>query len=169
MVRFQVNGNLEVEDGITNFDVFMITVLNVKSYFSSYFGENLMDSIGLYVDNATADSGYTPVTTPVLEEYIIIKLSIYSHYGAPIIAFQFAHELMHFVFYAKYGLKKKKADESEETICTAASLIFLHQKHLEEFNNYDIHVRGLEREGYRNGAILAESINYDFDELIKLV
>ena len=169
MWRIEINGNLAGENGLKNYDLFQKTVLEVYSYFGRRLLDRIPDAPELYIDNATENSGYTPVTTPVFEKYIIIKLCVSPDDPSSRIAFQFAHELMHYVFYAKYGIKKEKAGDREESICTAASLIYLHDTDSSGFELQNNHVKTLENAGYRNGAFLAEQVGYDFNKLTELI
>lgn len=168
MRHFEINGNLENEINL-DFELFCSTVSKIRNYYIIEFGQELMDSIDLYVDNATSGTGYAPVATPILGKYVIIKLNIgYKDTGSKI-AFQFSHELMHYVFFAKKGIGKAKADEGEEAICTAASLIIIKEFFSIEFNLFNTHVKGLLNKGYQRGAEIAESVNYNFQNLQKLI
>lgn len=170
MATFEISGNLDDDEyGLKNFKTFMSVVCRVREYYEKYFGTEYMNQIRLFVDNATEDSGYTPITTPILGEYITIKLGIKSENEESLIAYQFAHELMHFVFFIKFGLGKERADIREESICTAASLIYLYHFYKEGFTRQNQRVKQLSNEGYRSGAGLAESVKYDFGELIKFI
>lgn len=152
---FEVNGNLDDENnGLRNFQLFIETIATVWGYFIGYVGIDNMSSIDVYIDNATDDSGYTPIITRIFQKYLTIKLGIKSSDTEGKIAFQFSHELMHFVFYTKYGINKEMADEREESICTAASLIILHNLYQNCFNTYNEHVKNLSNDGYRKGAII---------------
>ncbi len=167
---FEVNGNLEDPiDGLGNYQLFFSTIKKVWNYFEEYIENDVMNSIDILVDNATEGSGYTPIITPTLKKFLIIKLHIYPTDKEDKIAYQFAHELMHFVFYTKYGLGKKRADALEESICTAASLVVLYDWNREYFNKYNEHVKRLENKGYRTGAEVAEKVNYKFEELLKMI
>lgn len=169
MWRIEINGNLEGKYGLKNYKLFEKTVLEVYSYFWGRLSDKFPKAPELYIDNATENSGYTPVTTPVLEKYIIIKLCVLPDDSASRIAFQFAHELMHYVFYAKYGMKKEKAWDREESICTAASLIYLHDTDFRGFELQNNHVKTLDYAGYREGSLLAGRVGYDFNKLVELV
>ena len=165
----EINGNLDGKDGLSNYNEFSNVINKVLEFYSSYFDANIMSAIDLYIDNATENSGYTPITTPILWKYLIIKLGIDEFSRAEKIAFQFAHELMHYVYYSKYGLKKQKAGEKEESVCTAASLIILHDLYPESFNEYNNYVKSLSDEGYRKGVEVAKSVDYKLDNLEKLI
>lgn len=170
MRTFEINGNLSGPRGLgSKYPIFWRVVVGVRNYYMQYFGEEFMNSIALYVDNATSDSGQTPNITPVLGKYLVIKLHITQGYDAARIAYQFAHELMHFVFYVKYGLNKNHADEKEEAICSAAALIIVHKFYPADFNECNNYVKSLQRPDYRKGAEIAEQINYQFGELINVI
>ena len=62
-------------------------------------------------------------------------------------------------------MEKEKAGDREESICTAASLIYLHDTDISGFELQNNHVKTLEYAGYRNGASLAEQVGYDFNKL----
>ena len=167
---FEINGNLaDKENGFANYDIFENTIVQVWAFFSQYFGVEIMNRIDLYIDNATCDSGYTPIITPVFKKFLIIKLAISDINDSGIIAFQFAHELMHYVFYSIFGIEKSKADNYEEAICTASSLIVLHKLFPNSFYMQNEYVKNLANKGYRDGARVAESLNYDFSKLVELV
>lgn len=166
----EINESLANKDGgIDNFNIFQNVVLQIVNYYVSFLGKDFIDSVDLFIDNATRDSGYTPVTITVLRKYIIIKLAITSEYKAENIAYQFAHELMHFVFHVKYGLDRIGRGEYEESICSAASLICIYHLYPESFQNCNEHVGNLDYAGYRKGVDVAKNVNYDLGELIKLV
>ena len=170
MKTFEVNGNLRSEKGLGgSYKTFSDTVGKVRNFFIKYLGDQLMNSLDLYVDNATKNSGNTPKIMPVLEKYLIIKLGITPKSGEARIAFQFAHELMHFVYYVKYGIDKKMADDQEETICTAASLIVVHNLYPKDFDRCNNYVKSLTRLDFRKGAEVAEEIEYQFEKLVKKI
>lgn len=169
MWQFEINGNLSGSGGLKNYELFQKTILEVNSYFLQRLSHKFPDGVDLYIDNATCDSGYTPITTPVLKRYIIIKLCVSPDDPSSKIAFQFSHEMMHYVFYTKYGLNREIAGDREESICTAASLIYLHDTDPSGFVLQNNHVKTLEYAGYRNGASLAEQVGYDFSKLVELV
>lgn len=169
MGHFEINAELaDVNDGIENYQIFVDTINSVRDYYISYLGEEFMNKIDLYVDNATRDSGYTPVTITVLNKYVIIKLRIDSSCDAAEIAYQFVHELMHFVCRVKYGLGKEWYVNIEEAICSAASLVYIHEVYPDSFEYYDAHVQNLTYPPYRQGSSIAKDINYNFAELLNL-
>lgn len=167
--KYEINGNLYGSTGLKNIDLFHKTIVKVAAYFFRYYNIKFPNGVEIYVDNATCNSGYTPITTPVLKKILIIKLCITQMDPSSKIAFQFAHEMMHCAFYAKYGLDRDGAKEKEETICTAASLIYLHDVDLEGFSLQNEYVKSLQNEKYRNGAVLAEETGYDFSKLVEMV
>ena len=181
MKTFEISGNLKGEKGLgDNYRNFVSVIYMVRNYYVSHLGESLMDSIGLYIDNAVnnaannamSNTGHTPIITPILGKYLIIKLGITQKCSKAQIAFQFAHELMHFVFFAKYGIDKKRVDEQEEAICTAASLIVLHNLYtVVDFDRYNDHVQSLPNSHthYRKGTEVAKGVDYNFKELIKKI
>lgn len=66
------------------------------------------------------------------------------------------------------GFNKPNADDREESICTAMSLCIL-----KDLNNgiqqYIDYVNGLDYLGYRNGAAIAEAVNYDSNLLSSII
>jgi len=128
----------------------------------------LMNSIDLLIDNATEGSGYTPIITPILGKYLIIKLGIKDNYEASQIFFESSHEFMHYVFYAIQGLDKEFADAEEEAICTAASLIIIKEFYPKELVYWCGHVNSKD-EKYRKGVDIAKSVEFDFKKLKELV
>jgi len=170
MKTFEINGNLKSEMGLgSRYPDFRRVIYSVRNFFIQYLEEEFMNSIDLYVDNATSNSGYTPKITPILGKYLIIKLGINPTDGEARIAFQFAHELMHFVYYAKHGIDKQMADEQEEVICSAAALIIVHNFYPEFFEQCNNYVKSLKRPEYRKGAEVAEMVAYHLGELIKKI
>lgn len=169
---YEINGNLDdANDGLENYSLFAKTIATVWNYYKLYVDNEVMDSLDLYIDNAAQDSksGYTPVITPIFRKYLTIKLNINSldHEGK--VAYQFSHELMHFVFYTKYGIHKKRADEREESICSAASLCILHHLYPAYFEIYNEHVKHLVNDAYRKGVEIAQGVKYSLEELLKLI
>jgi len=170
MKTFEMSGNLAGELGLGgNFEKFRRTIRKVRNYYISHLGEQFMNSIDLFVDNATKNSGHTPIITPILGKYLTIKLGITPGADEAKIAFQFAHELMHFVFFVKYGINKKKADDQEEAICSAASLIVLYNLYPKDFDRCNNYVKSLQYKAWKKGAEIAEEIEYQFAELVKKV
>lgn len=166
----EINGNLDDEEsGLKNYPLFEQAVCIVKTMFDQAFGAELLNKIKFYVDNATADSGYTPIATVVLGQIVIIKLGIASNDPFDKIVFQFAHELMHIVFRAIWGIDKPHANDEEESICTAAALIAVKITCPEEFEAYCAHVKGLPNRGYRGGTCIAENAQYSLPHLLPLV
>lgn len=152
----EINGNLEGR----SIEIFNCTVISVYTLFVELFGKDLITKLPLFVDNATRGSGHTPITIPVLRRFVIIKLGIEEFADVERIIYQFSHELCHFIYYCLYGIDKELADEKEEAICTAMSLCCLkyYGKKLEQYTNY---VQSLEREGYKNGFIEAQAVDFD--------
>ena len=140
----------------------------MRNRFLKLFGEDIMSRIPLLVDNATEMSGYTPIITPVLGKYLCIKLGISNFLWTDQIIYQFSHELCHYVFYAIQGIDKPFADEKEESICSAMSLCIL-KDFYEDIERYINHVKGLENLGYRNGAAIAEDVNYESSLLSSII
>ena len=167
---WEINGNLNDEgSGLKNYPLFEQAVRIVKNMFDQAFGAELLNKIKFYVDNATADSGYTPIATVVLKQIVIIKLGIASNDPFDKIIFQFAHELMHIVFRAIWGIDKPHANDNEEGICTAAALIAVKTICPEKFDAYYSHIKGLTNPGYHSGAYIAENAQYDLHHLLPLV
>jgi len=170
MKTFEINGNLLDEDGLgKNYSKFENTICNVRNYYIDYLGAEFMNSLDLYVDNATSSSGYTPIITPILNKYLTIKLGITPECGEAQIAYQFAHELMHFVYFVKYGLGKDLNNFQEESICSAASLIIVRDLYPERFDEYNKHLKKADKSHYRKGTEVAAKVNYQFEELLKTV
>lgn len=170
MRYWEINGNLDdAQSGLANYSQFEQAICRVKKFFDDVFGADRLNSIDLFVDNATADSGYTPITTTILGKYVVIKLRIAPDDKESEVAYQFAHELTHFVFRAYLGINKPHANEQEETICSAAAVMTIKLLYPLDFSSYDKHIRGLGNNAYRNGAYLAESIQYDFQKLKSMI
>ena len=166
MKHWEISGNLDdAQNGLANYPQFQQAICRVKKLFDDIFGTERLNSIDLFIDNATAGSGYTPITTTILGKFVVIKLGIAPDDRERKVAYQFAHELTHFVFRTYLGINKPHANAREETICSAAALITIKHLYPSHFNMCDEHVRGLSNTAYRNGAYLAESIGYDFQRL----
>lgn len=168
-MAFIINESLnDSKCGIKNYAQFKWTINHIWNYYEKYFGKELMGKIDLFIDNAICHTGFTPVTISVFDKYVIIKLRVQPDMTEPAIGVQFSHELLHFVFHCKYGLKRNIDINREESICTAAALIYINDFYRELLPNYKEHVATLE-EIYRNGIAVAEYIGYNFAELIKLM
>lgn len=169
MRTFEISGNLDnPEEGLSNYQVFEKVILNIKEYYEKYLGQDFMRSLDLLVDNATENTGYVPIATPILGKYVIIKLGISAGDPEHRIAFQFAHELMHYAYFVKYGINKERAGEVEEGVCTAASLCVLKAMYPEELKGYVEYLKQ-EREEYRKGIEVAEKVEYEFGYLIQKI
>lgn len=167
---FEINGNLsDSNHGISNYDLFERCVVSVKRLFDSYFGGKSMSKIPIYIDNATKDSGYTPITTKVLNKILVIKLGIDADSDDAKIIYQFSHELTHAVFLDYYGFNKPSAVEREESICSAVSLITIKELCPNDFQRYLEHVNNLDNVAYRNGIIIAKSCSFNINEIKKLI
>lgn len=159
---WEINGNLYDEQyGLKNIKDFEEVIISVKNLYDQLFGEEVMNKQIMYIDNATADSGYSPIITVILRKYLIIKLCIYSDSIKSEIAYQFGHELTHFVFYSYFGLDKPPANFDEEMICSAASLIVVKELFPNDLDMFKSHVNSLTQDCYRKGVEYAESIDYD--------
>ena len=168
---YEINGNLSE---LKKYPVFQMSIGLVVKRFYDLFGEDLMNKQKFYVDNCfdngTANCGYTPIITKVLKEFLVIKLGIDDFGNIAKTIYQFAHELTHFVFFCIKGLDKEFADDAEETICTAMSLIMLKTFCDDEtFNSYCRHVRSLKYTGYKDGYDLALSLDFNEEKIAKYI
>ena len=166
---WEINGDLYGHDGIKNIDLFTHVLLQVKNLFDTTFGSELIDEIFLFVDNATSDSGYVPITKTLFKKVVVIKLGIRPNSQASQIAFQFSHELMHVVFRAVKGLAKPAANYTEEAICTAASLITLKELYPDDLNLYMRYLKTRDDKKYRDGVQVASDVNFNLKDLMPLV
>ena len=166
----EISGNLNDNcTGVKNYALFLQAVASVYCFFCKAFGSTLMETYDIFFDNATAGSGLTPITTPTLKKYLTIKLNIHDASDRALVLFQSSHELTHCVFFAKYGLSKPRADDHEEEICSASSLITIKNLAPEHLERYKKYVAGLEKECYRKGFYLAEEVQYDIYKLRSLI
>ena len=166
MKCWEINGNLDdKQTGLQNYQMFEDGVCKVKKIYDKIFGIDVMNRIPFYVDNATANSGYTPISTPVLQKIVIIKLNISSKDGESKIIYQFTHELTHVVFRAYFGMDKPRANDKEEALCTAAALMVIKMLCPNDFEFYEDYTANLEYCGYRNGVLLAKTLEYDMEYL----
>lgn len=167
---WEINGNLDdARNGLSNYRLFETAICKVKALFDISFGLELLNKVNFYVDNATADSGYTPILTVVLKKIAVIKLSTHPQDTECNIAYQFAHELMHIVFMAVFGIDKARANETEESICSAAALIIIQNLYPEEYDIYNRDVKELDGNGYRKGIEVAEKAGFSLVNLMPLV
>lgn len=167
-VNYEINGNLSK---IEKYNVFSHTIANVMIEFNQMFGSEIMNKYPLLIDNCNnvekANCGHTPIITPVLKQILIIKLGIDDFGNEAKIIFQLAHELCHYVFYSIEGINKRMADEEEEKLCTAMSLMLL-KKLCDNgiFERYCTHVKDLQVTYYRNGYFLAEKLEFEIDNIV---
>lgn len=168
MRRIEISGNLE-DERYLNYELFYSTINKVLDLYFKVFEKELENPIDLLIDNATRGSGETPIITPILRKYLIIKLNIGENDTQSRIIYQFSHEFTHYMFYIKYGLDKPKADCREESICSAASLIALKELCPCELEKYCEHVKNLNIDMYRYGFDIAEEAEYSFENLKKLI
>ena len=77
------------------------------------------------------------------------------------IVFEISHEMCHYVFYSLKSLEKEKADDEEENICTAMSLIILNMLYPDNINNWINHVENMKEEKYNKGAKIARECNFN--------
>lgn len=162
MENYEINGNLKAEE---NYAIFSSCIGMVMKAFRECFGEEVMNKIDLYIDNATQSSGYTPIITVILEKYIIIKLGISDFTKKEKTVYQFSHELCHYVFYSIKGLNKEKAGVIEENICTAMALIMINKFFPESSESWNKYVSSLKNENYNKGTKIAEENNFDINKL----
>ena len=168
--HWEISGNLSDEKtGIPNYTLFQTMICLVKQYYDEVFGLNRMNKIDFLVDNATEGSGYTPISTVVLGKIVVIKLNIGPSASPEQIVYQFTHELTHVVFRAYFGINKPLANEEEEAICTAASLIVGNKLFPNSFSAYEKYAECHPRIGYRNGVTLAKKISYDMNLLRTII
>lgn len=168
-MAFLINESLnDSKCGIKNYIQFVRVINHIWNYYEKYFGKELMEKVDLFIDNATCHTGFAPVTMPVFDKFVIIKLQVQPDMTEPAIGVQFSHELLHFVFHCKYGLTRNIDIDREEAICTAAALIYISNFYKELLPSYKNHVATLE-EVYRNGITVAENVEYNFAKLIKML
>lgn len=163
---FEINGNLNDNSyGLANYNDFCHEIENVYNFFSNELGADVLNKIPVYVDNGTQNTGYVPVNTPVLGQFVLIKLGIQSNFSSDIIVFQFAHELMHVVFRSVLGWEKPFANEDEEAICAAASLVAIKEFYPDKLSIFSNELASQKREGYQRGVLVAEVNNYNLKSL----
>ncbi len=166
MKCWEINGNLDdSQSGISNYPIFQNAVSVTKQYYDRIFGIDIMNRVPFYVDNATADSGYTPISTLVLERLVVIKLGIGANDIEAKVAYQFAHELTHVVFRAYFGINKPRVTDEEEAICSAAALTIVKMFYPDNFEIFERNAASHSYVGYRNGVTLANDISYDMQKI----
>ena len=166
MKTFEINGNLT---SIENSEVFYDTIKKVWDIFVSTFGSDVMKKYDLYLDNALEMTGHAPMIIPVLQKYLFIKLHIKNFSDYEKIAYQFSHELCHYVFYSIIGINKKMADCTEENLCSAMSLVILHMLYPDTYQEWEEYVENLDDFNYNRGAYVAKKINYDINALKDII
>ena len=169
-IYWEINGNLADEQyGMPNYQVFKKVICDTKNYFDEIFGVDCLKNVRFYVDNATANSGYTPINTLVLGRIVVIKLGIKPNDCEAQIVYQFAHELTHVVFRSYFGIEKQYATDLEESICTAAALIVIKNIYPDDINNYEQITLSESEAKYRNGVPLAKEVSYDMKKIKSLI
>jgi hypothetical protein len=168
---YEINGNLT---DIDKYKVFSYAVGTVMGEFHKIFGQEIMTKYPLYIDNCNSiensNCGYTPIITPVLKQILVIKLGVNDFGNIAMIIYQLAHELCHYVFYSIHGITRAKANEEEEIICTAMSLIILKilcEPHV--FETYCNHVKALTVSYYRKGYYLAEELEFKIEGIVEKI
>lgn len=162
MKNFVWNGYLEE---IPNYKIFINYILKTRDIFIETFGISVMSKVELFLDNATQNSGYTPVIIPLFNNYLIIKLGISDFSKSEQIVYQFSHELCHYVFYSIIGLDKEPADSEEENICSAMSLIILNRLFPENISSWILYASSLSDSNYNKGVKIANECNFDINYL----
>lgn len=172
---YEVNGNLIGEHGFTQdeYNIFLKSINIVWKEYIDLFGSETLLRYPLFIDNAIDGSGYTPITIPVLNQFIIIKLNICGNrdfnvneiYNSRTI-YQFSHELGHFFFYCMAGIKKSLANSNEECLCTAISFCILN-KHCRDVISYFL--SNCKNTRYVAGAKLAEDINFNMFTIVDMM
>lgn len=165
MKKWEFSGNLDATNGIVNYSIFKETVNKVMREYWRVFTPLVIHKYPLLIDNAIVGSGHTPIITPILNEYLIIKLCIKDGKNIGQTIFQFAHELTHLVFYSLLGLDKNRAGNKEESLCTAASLCVVKSHSPNELGYYIDYVSKLQNEGYKNGLQVAVEHDFDLNKL----
>ena len=140
----------------------------VSLRFEEVFGHEVMSKIKLHIENDI--SAEKPRIIPkVQKESIIIRLCLKNFNKRDQIAFQFSHELCHYVFYSLKGLEEytglNEKERAREIMCTAMSLIIMKELFPREFDSWKQYVESLPEDYYRDGAEFAENINYDINKL----
>lgn len=168
---YEINGNLT---DIEKYNVFSHAIAIVMGEFNQMFGHKIMTKYPLYIDNCNnvekANCGYTPIITPVLKQILIIKLGIDNFGDFAKIIYQLSHELCHYVFYSIKGITRPMADEREERICSAMSLIMLKAMcDNSTFEGYCNHVKELPIFHYRDGYFLAEELEFKKENIVERI
>ena len=168
MKTWEISGNLSE---IENYETFLYWIAQVYSFFCIIFGEEIMTNIDLYIDNAVGKetTGDTPVITPILKKYLLIKLGVEDFSNIEQIVYQISHELCHYVVYSIKGIDKPKATIKEENICSAMSLVVINRFFPKSTQRCLEYVRGLKDERYNGGAKIAEDISFDIIKLKELI
>ncbi len=169
-ITWEINPNLaNKEHGLSNWNAFANTISSVKAHFGYAYGASIMNKVPFYVDNGTENSGYAPIITPVLGKLAVIKLSVREDSRADSIAYQFSHELMHLVYMAHFGLNKPRANDQEESVCSAAALCVIHALYPTLLDAYCQHVQKLTNTAYANGYAIAKKAQFSLKALLPLV
>lgn len=162
MRKYEINGNLVK---LENYDILEEYIVKTIRIFLKVFGNEVMERYDLFIDNATQGSGHTPTMNTVLGKYLMIKLGIRDFSNKEQIVFQFAHELCHYVFSSLQGIEITEADNEEENICTAMSLIAINEMFPEKINKWCDYISEAPEEKYNKGTQIAEEVNFDIRKL----
>ncbi len=163
--KCEISGNLDNDDGIKNYNKYHNTVNEVMNLFQEVSGTQTMHKYPLLIDNALSGSGHTPIITPILGKYLIIKTRVKDGNYQGQIIFQFSHELTHLVFYSHLGLQKEKADNTEESLCTAASLCALKLLCPENLSCQINYLEELTNVSYKKGIQIAKDYGFSLKTL----
>lgn len=163
--EWEFSGNLKRDNGIINYDVFKETVNKVMKEFHLVFTPLTMMKYPLLIDNATSGSGPTPIITPILNKYLIIKLGITDGLEVGQTVFQLAHELTHLVFFSYLGLDKTRADDYEEGLCSAVSLAFVLKFNPNDLQRFSNSLLNSDYVGYQSGFQIAIDHGFSIESL----
>jgi len=163
---WEISGNLKDINGYT---LFSQNIACVFHKFIDCFGVDVMTRIDLYVDNAISMTGHTPIVTPILKKYLIIKLGVDDFSNSEKTVFQFAHELCHYVFYSLKGFDKEKSTDREESVCAAMSLVFIKTMFPNNLDAWKHCLLNSENKGYRLGVKVASDVNFEIMKLRDII
>lgn len=162
---WEISGNLDNDEGVLNYHIFRSRCITIFNEFNNIFTQEVMQKYPLLIDNAIIGSGHTPIITPILNKYLIIKMHIKDGKEVGQTIFQLAHELTHLIFFSYLGLDKERADDYEEGLCSAVSLALVLKftpNEIERFKNSLLHSS---HKGYQSGVQIAIDHNFSMENL----
>ncbi len=169
--------NYTFDNGLKEFKSWENLLYTFSKVYKSYedlFGKEIMNKARIFIDNVanpkSSQSGHTPIIFKITNDAFLIKLNVPEFSDTQKITYQLAHELTHYVFYVLMEFKKPHADFTEESICSAASLVFINDYFSDEIlDHWCEYVKQVRIDHYREGYTVAKKIGFDMVKLKELI